>query len=477
MKLSEIGHEPAVSKVDHPASADPRPPARWIAWLETGVLAVIAPLVGLKVQPDDPFFLKSGFPWPGLAPVLAGLRYGFPQGLGCALMSLLALLAASKMGMGPSTGAVVGQFTFGVLALGMVSGQFRDLWSKRIEKAQADAAFRKGRLDEFTRIYHLLRVSHHKLEQRLAGGTPSLREMLFTLRDALLLARLSDEPLMGISPQVLDIFMSHGGVLVACMFEVGKDGKCGEAPVAYLGSMAPPPTTDKLLVEGLRTGDVVSVNDLFTTRVESATELLVVVPLVDIHERVWGLVAIQDMHFVAFQEDNLRMLAILGGYVADLLATRLRGTADPTGERFNHHLLRAVHSLRNHGEPAAVVKIHFGLGQGVALVEPIRNQRRGLNSQWLDTDADGAPVMLVVMPMSDWEAVDGFLRLVTELSRNHLGAAPEEAGVRIRTHVLEPHDTEETVIAALGGAARALAVADAKRLDSGELLPPRRRPG
>jgi len=41
---------------------------------------------------------------------------------------------------------------------------------------------KKNALDEFTRNYQLLKVSHDRLENRLASGTNSLRDALVSLK-------------------------------------------------------------------------------------------------------------------------------------------------------------------------------------------------------------------------------------------------------------------------------------------------------
>ena len=59
-----------VVDVNNPVSA-------WGGWLETLVLTAIVLVASFVTQQHDPFRLGGGFPWPVLAPLLAGLRYGF----------------------------------------------------------------------------------------------------------------------------------------------------------------------------------------------------------------------------------------------------------------------------------------------------------------------------------------------------------------------------------------------------------------
>jgi hypothetical protein len=419
-----------------------------MAWAETVALAGLAPLLGVALQPKDPLFLHGGFPWLALGPVLAGLRYGFAQGLGCAVTQVAGGLLWSRLGL-PGEAGLPPQLGFGLLALGMVAGEFRDLWARGLRLAREEAHLARARLDEFSRAYHLLRGSHERLEQRLAGNTVSLREMLEALRNRVLAPDGgSGDALPGSWRPVLDLFMSHGGVQAACLFELDRHGEISGAPVARLGTVAPPSPEDPLLREALLQGRSVSVRERGESNVLRSA-LLAAIPLVDVHGHTWGVVAIQDMGFTAFQEDNLRMLAVLGGHVGDLLAARLRSGSEPTGERFTSQLRRALHSLREYRVPSAAVAVHLGTGRGAQLLEPLRAQRRGLDSQWLHTGPGGEPVLLVLMPLADQQGVDGFVSRLDRLSLSTLNAGLDDVGVRVRSRLLVENDTAEEVLHSL----------------------------
>ena len=65
-------------------------------WIETALLVVLVPALGLWLNPSDPLFVRSAFPWAVLAPLLAGLRYGFAPGFAAAAALALATIAAWK---------------------------------------------------------------------------------------------------------------------------------------------------------------------------------------------------------------------------------------------------------------------------------------------------------------------------------------------------------------------------------------------
>ena len=49
----------------------------WGGWFETLALTTVVLAASFFTEQQDPFRLEGGFPWPVLAPLLAGLRYGF----------------------------------------------------------------------------------------------------------------------------------------------------------------------------------------------------------------------------------------------------------------------------------------------------------------------------------------------------------------------------------------------------------------
>src|SRR5688500_1670324 len=145
-------------------------PSVWLAAIETGAVAVAPVAIGMWLHPNDPFFLNQQFSWPALAPLLMGLRYGFAHGFGCAF-GLIILLAASYRQQWFPLPEFPAQYAVGLLATGMLAGEFADVWMRRNRRQEVTSDVRRIRLDEFARAYHILKVSHDTLEQRVAGNS------------------------------------------------------------------------------------------------------------------------------------------------------------------------------------------------------------------------------------------------------------------------------------------------------------------
>ena len=117
-------------------------------------------------RPDDPFFMAAAFPWPAVGPVLVGLRYGFFFSFISVLIVLGSIATAIKMQWWGHTGFPY-DYAIGLTAIAMLVGEFRDVWGRRLERLQESNDYRQVRLNEFTRNYHLLKVSHDRLEQQV----------------------------------------------------------------------------------------------------------------------------------------------------------------------------------------------------------------------------------------------------------------------------------------------------------------------
>src|SRR5690606_33086048 len=148
-----------------------------VSWLETLLVTGAAIGLGLWLTPQDPLQMHAGFPWPVLAPLLLGVRYGFVRGLLSASLLVMALFALRYRGH-EAYAQLAPSFIVGVLVSGMLVVEVRDLWERRLQRLKMANDYRQYRLDEFTRAHQILRVSHDLLEQRVAGSDQSLRSSL-----------------------------------------------------------------------------------------------------------------------------------------------------------------------------------------------------------------------------------------------------------------------------------------------------------
>ncbi len=310
--------------------------ASWWAWVETAVVSGLAPVLGGWLRPGDPFFLEGPFCWPALAVLLVGLRHGLVHGLSGALVLGLGVVATWKWTGQLEGKAFPAEPCFGLLVLAVVSGEFREVWTRRLTQAERRSEERRVRLERLSRVHHLLRTSHERLEERIASGIPSLGELLTTLNRRLV-AIEGEVPLRVLGETLLGLAAGYGGVQAAALYGLAEDGWLEVEPVAVLGGCRAA-EEEPLVRECLRSGRLVSVKSF--TEGEEGSRLLVSVPLVDVDGRVWGVLAISEMQFIAFNEDTLRLLAVLGAHVGDLLAEAVSGAARESEEEARSERMR-----------------------------------------------------------------------------------------------------------------------------------------
>jgi len=290
---------------------------RLVAWLETIVITAVLPATALWFNPADPFLLETGFPWVILAPILLGSRYGFAHGLGSAMLLVAALAGSWYQGWLP-TETFPTALSLGLLFTGIVTGEFGQHWARRHEQLDARCNYLQARLDQFSRVYQLLKVSHARLEQQVQGASMSLRTVLLAFREQLSRSEFQDGvPLGGMGDSVLRIFRECGGVQMAALYQVTPPFGVDPSPAAQLGRPPPLVVSNPLLREAVKTGQTVAVQaDDYSA---AADGVLAVVPLVDVQDQVWGVVTINEMPFVDFQHSSLDLLTIIGGYIGDAI--------------------------------------------------------------------------------------------------------------------------------------------------------------
>ena len=230
-----------------------------VSWLETILVTGLAIGLGFWLTPEDPLQMHAGFPWPILAPLLLGVRYGFVRGLFSAGLLVAALFALRSSGHEGYT-QLEPSFIVGVLVCGMLVGEVRDLWVRRLERLQMANEYRQYRLDEFTRAHQILRVSHDLLEQRMAGSDQSLRSSLLGLREKLRGIPVEGNALSALAEPIVALLGQYGSLRVAGLYRVDESEKnVLPQALAMIGTMGPLDTEDHLGKLCLERGELVSV--------------------------------------------------------------------------------------------------------------------------------------------------------------------------------------------------------------------------
>jgi polysaccharide biosynthesis protein PelD len=296
------------------------------------IVTALLPGMGWLIDPGDPFF-TSGFPWVVMAPLLLGLQNGFRY----ALVSSLCLLggaAAHWRFVHAGAGTLPVEYLLSVGLLGPLAGEYRNKWQRAFDATRRDSQQRGQRLEQVARAYHLLERSHTELEQRIAGGGRSLEAALVHVHARL--RRSGARALAEAGDSILQLVSHYGQVQVATLYRVRTGGGLGPGGersmaelevVASLGQAAEVDLEHPMVRDALDSREVTSVREERMAIRDSAP--LACVPLVDSSDHLWGVILVHEMPFVAMSEQNMKLLAVLGGRVGDWLAECAQSESAP----------------------------------------------------------------------------------------------------------------------------------------------------
>jgi hypothetical protein len=408
-------------------------------WIETAFLVLMVPAFGLWLNPSDPLFVRSAFPWAVLAPLIAGLRYGFAPGFAAAAALALATVAAWK-GTIPlrfPAGDLSAQRTVGLVLCGMITGEFGGLWRRRLEALETLHGHQRLRFESLVRTHQALRVAQDLLESRLGGDTPTLREALRALADLAVAEDARQEPF---AAQLLDLFATFAQVRQGAVFLASEpDAPLPAKATAAIG--AAPELGDPIVEEALRRREVIAFDSAIaaTKAGGRAGTVVLAAPLQDVEGRLWGVLTVSDLPFSAYSPDARARIAALAGHVADLLAFGApRRLAEPHHEEsiegFSRRLRRAAHDQRTHGIASGVVQFSLEGSRAGALAAEIVKQRRITDVVLASRRHDGRETVTLLLPHTDDIGVARYLGRVEAVVRDTTGVALREAGVRIVEH-------------------------------------------
>jgi hypothetical protein len=415
------------------------------AEVETLIILLVFPAIGHWFNPADPLFVHSEFPWLIFAGLLPALRYGFAYGFASAML-LIALFGAATHWQVLGIHHFPVKYSIGLLLSAMLAGEFVDLWIKREAQQRIVNSYQHMRLEEFTRSYHLLKVSHDRMEHRLAAGTVSLREALVGLRRRLMLSGEEEALTQETGGQILRIFADYVSIRVAAIYRTDETHKVLPDPIATHGQCRLG-SNHEMVLQSVKRACLISVRDILDRKVAAAAGPLAVVPLIDVNDRIHGVLVIEDMLFLSMQEENLRLLAVLGGHIGDMVALAAdRGGTDADGAQFFRETQRAILNRRQYGLPAMLVSTALPHGETGKEVEALLlRQRRGLDCVWVRGD-DGSKTMLLLMPLTGPVEYEGYRKRIDRIIREHFGKTCEELDLWIVPREIKAKDTIDKLL-------------------------------
>jgi polysaccharide biosynthesis protein PelD len=383
----------------------------WGGWFETLALTAVVLAASFFTQQQDPFRLEGGFPWAVLAPLLAGLRYGFVYAFVSALLILAMLGVAINQQWQAASGFPLA-WAIGVVLVGMVAGEFRDSWGRRLHRLEGAYQYRAERLEEFTRSYQLLRLSHDRLEQTVANSGFSLREGIMRLQSEL-------ETIEGLTQasfaRLLEFVAEYAALTQACIVGITGDRVDSAKVLAAVGDHFPIDDSDPVVRAALESGELAAVN-LVKERAADQNTLLAAIPLADSTGDIHAILLVRSMPFFAFNEDNLKLIDVLTAHGVDHLRF---GAATSSAARFIAAFERVRQDHARFGLDATLLRIRSVTGEKAELgrvYEKLHSAVRGIDVMCMGRDrkgdkADkGEAVIWILLPLTDIAAARAWMQ-------------------------------------------------------------------
>jgi hypothetical protein len=287
---------------------------------ETLVLSAGGPLAGMTLRPSDPLWLQAGLPWLMLAPFLCGAQYGVMHGVASGLL-LSALAFAHGSQVAALSWQVISHWSLGCLIVGALAGQFRDVGERRRAALREQVAQLMEAAQRAQRAAHTFKLSHTRLEERLAASRWSLAGSLEAA--ARRMQELSSRRALG--EVLLEVLASQAMLQSASLFWTGPNALL-PAPIASLGPVRSTSHLHPLVLRAWKTRRLTAVGDPASASIGDVA-VLAAVPLITSSGHIVGVVAIHQLPFMAFQTDQLRSLLVIAGQLADSMNDRLHELA------------------------------------------------------------------------------------------------------------------------------------------------------
>lgn len=401
------------------------------AWrtLETAAFVALAVALSHWIAPDDPFGVHAQFPWLWLVPAILAMRYGSALGV----VAVLTMGAGwyALMGQGTQNVSAVGAFPqsyfLGGLVLTLLCGQFAEVWNARSRRLRAINAYLDERLTMLTKNHFLLRLSHERLEQDLLSKPLTLRESLDRMRGLTLNQTMLDPGKLPAADAFLQILAQSCQVEVAAVHACDASGHVLAEALATVGKNSDFDAADPLVKYCLEQGKLAHVQtESLNQALRNQSRYLACAPLLNFDGKLFGLLLVEKLPFVALNEDTLQLLAVLIDYYADGVEVGVSSRAIlqqlPTcPPQMAVDVVRLHHLRRTTGIESSLVALVFGDDElSRDMFDQIRRLKRAADVIW-DYKSGGRNVLMTLLPLAGPAAVDGYLMRIETVSHAQFG--------------------------------------------------------
>ena len=408
-------------------------------WVEAIIFTVIVLACLNLIDPHNPLFVKAGFPWPWIAPVMIIFQYGFGPGLLSA--SIITIVAIFHYQSGTLSIQDLQIYVSSGLALILICGLFATNWVKRLQSSEAMADYATGRLASLSSSYYMLRVSNDYLEQNIIIKPATLRSALDALQQKNL---YQQDPLsLEVARTFLEILAQYCSIESLAIYRY-KNKKIVTEPFVEVGSVGKLKPHDPLIKLCLEIDEVCYIKML---QVEDMSDCLymMALPLITDDSSHFGLLVIKEIPFWILNEETLRALSILVHFFIKNTVLTVAQTAffkvyPNCSLEFVRQLttLASLKKSMNLESALAAVMVSKKL-RPHHVIDHLKNKCRTLDAYWI-IELGEYDVLITVMAFTNNTGVQGYLTRTRLFLTEDLGISIEKNAVFTRTMQLRGED-------------------------------------
>ncbi len=413
------------------------------SYIEILLISIIIPVFGIFVNPSDIFFTEAGFPWIILPPLLIALRYGTMNGMISLFLIAALMLVYINLKGGDLTQFPLHVFS-GMIILSLITGEIIESWKKRFAVQTQEKKYMSTRMKQLDNAYRVLQVSHAQLEDTFVDTTLSLRKSLSLIQANI--EQCEKNPLSFVAKKMLEVLGQYEWLEIAGVYAVDENIGILERPLVTQGKMPMLIANDDLLTRALKTAKPVNIKkSAYLEHYDKInTNLLAVIPIVDAQDKIWGILAVKQMKFTEFHQQNINLLSLVTNYVANLLSGMKVGTKQSHWKQAFSEIDASLKLIMHHNLDAHLVSFNFSHSAKqrdyCAFIEA---HSAGLNQRWIIEDSNLR--LLVLTPISDPRENQYYLRKLQRQFEAEFKQTFKSVGIQIKAKYFSEYENPKVL--------------------------------
>ena len=395
------------------------------AYAETLIITSVYLLIGYLIDPTDVCILNSDISYILILLAIITLFHGFENGL-----LTLAILATAMWYFYPLFQYI--EFLIALL-MTMIFAEFHYYWTQKIKDAEINADYRGEKLDELSKAFYSLKISHDQLEKNYVIKPMSIRNSIeYIINKNRVIHEEGASHLdkrRGYYKNFLELLeksFSVSSALIIYNKEEEFEGHLEYKNADIVLSSTTPEMSmkdlfeDYLIDKSIGRSTAIFISDELgepSVNIDTNSEFIAAIPAV-YKNKVIAVLAIRKMPFMAFNREMLTSISILLDYFSvEINKKNMLSSYDEIdiieneAFRFEYYRLKRLYEKYKVNSIILVLRVKSEL-QSVRIYEKIVKMLRSLDMVTM-VETDGIYYIVLLFPLHDKSAALGYLNRLT----------------------------------------------------------------